>query len=525
MHGEPAALARAARPAGRDRGRRSCGCRSRPGASAVQLFDSWAGALSRGRLRAVRAAAQPGRARVAGRRRRAADPLRGRHRRAAGRRCARPAPTWSASTGGCRWTRRRAGSGRAPVVQGNLDPALLLRRLAGARAARCAGSSAEGRAAAGHIFNLGHGVLPDTDPGRADPGRRARPLAATPDGRAARRSWSSAAASPGWPPPGELADRGPTAEVIVLEAAAAVGGKLRRAEVAGVPVDVGAEAMLARRPEGVDLIHALGLGRRADHSADHRRRRCAAGGANHPLPARTMMGVPADLGRAARVRRAERRRAGPGRRRAGAPAASRRWPRTSRSVRWSRAARATRSSTGWSSRCSAASTPAGPTSCRCAATMPALAAAAAPRRRLAASRRPRRSPRRPRRPAGPARCSSRCAGGLARLAADARREPGASPCAPASPCARSRGRRPASRSTAARCPTRRADRRRRGDRGDPGGQGGAAAARARPGGGAELAGIETASMAIVTLAFAGVDAAAGQRPAGRLGRAASRSRR
>jgi uroporphyrinogen decarboxylase len=53
--------------------------------------------------------------------------------------------------------------GPVPVVQGNLDPALLfadwavlereVRRIV-----------AEGRAAAGHIFNLGHGVLPETDP-------------------------------------------------------------------------------------------------------------------------------------------------------------------------------------------------------------------------------------------------------------------------------------------------------------------------------------------------------------------------
>ncbi len=53
--------------------------------------------------------------------------------------------------------------GPAPVVQGNLDPALLLadwpvverevRRV-----------MAEGKAAGGHIFNLGHGVLPQTDP-------------------------------------------------------------------------------------------------------------------------------------------------------------------------------------------------------------------------------------------------------------------------------------------------------------------------------------------------------------------------
>jgi uroporphyrinogen decarboxylase len=55
----------------------------------------------------------------------------------------------------------RVGADRA--VQGNLDPALLLadwpvverevRRVL-----------AEGRAAPGHIFNLGHGVLPETDP-------------------------------------------------------------------------------------------------------------------------------------------------------------------------------------------------------------------------------------------------------------------------------------------------------------------------------------------------------------------------
>jgi len=56
---------------------------------------------------------------------------------------------------------RRIGPDRA--VQGNLDPALLL---AGwpvvERAARRV--LAEGRAAPGHVFNLGHGVLPETDP-------------------------------------------------------------------------------------------------------------------------------------------------------------------------------------------------------------------------------------------------------------------------------------------------------------------------------------------------------------------------
>ncbi|MGH3628526.1 MAG: uroporphyrinogen decarboxylase, partial [Sciscionella sp.] len=49
--------------------------------------------------------------------------------------------------------------GAAPVVQGNLDPALLFAPLPviGEQVRRILG---EGRAAAGHIFNLGHGVLP-----------------------------------------------------------------------------------------------------------------------------------------------------------------------------------------------------------------------------------------------------------------------------------------------------------------------------------------------------------------------------
>ncbi len=36
---------------------RSCACRPRPGPRVVQLFDSWVGVLSRGRLRGIRAAA------------------------------------------------------------------------------------------------------------------------------------------------------------------------------------------------------------------------------------------------------------------------------------------------------------------------------------------------------------------------------------------------------------------------------------------------------------------------------------
>ncbi|HET7474706.1 MAG TPA: uroporphyrinogen decarboxylase [Dermatophilaceae bacterium] len=132
------------------------------GASMVQLFDSWAGALSRAdyerfvlphSVAALSAVADLG----------------------------VPTIHFGVGTGELLTTMARAGSsvvgvdfhvsladaidrlGGSYAVQGNLDPALLfapwpvvaeqVRRILD-----------EGRAAPGHIFNLGHGVLPETDP-------------------------------------------------------------------------------------------------------------------------------------------------------------------------------------------------------------------------------------------------------------------------------------------------------------------------------------------------------------------------
>lgn len=80
-------------------------------------------------------------------------------------------------------------------------------------------------------------------------------------------------------------------EVVVLEASERIGGKLRRTEVAGVTVDVGAEAMLARRPEGIALAESLGLPIVHPTSASSR---IWSRGALRPLP-RSLMGVPMDL--------------------------------------------------------------------------------------------------------------------------------------------------------------------------------------------------------------------------------------
>jgi uroporphyrinogen decarboxylase len=132
------------------------------GAAAVQLFDSWAGALS---ARDYARFVQPHSAAVF----------------AALADADVPKVHFGVGTGellglmgeagadvvGVDWrvpldeASRRVGRDRA--VQGNLDPALLLadwpvvedevRRVL-----------AEGRSAPGHVFNLGHGVLPETDP-------------------------------------------------------------------------------------------------------------------------------------------------------------------------------------------------------------------------------------------------------------------------------------------------------------------------------------------------------------------------
>jgi oxygen-dependent protoporphyrinogen oxidase len=80
-------------------------------------------------------------------------------------------------------------------------------------------------------------------------------------------------------------------DVLLLESSPRVGGKLLRASVGGVSVDVGAEAMLNRRPEGVDLVRSLGLPIEHPTAASSR---IWTREALRPLP-RSLMGVPLDL--------------------------------------------------------------------------------------------------------------------------------------------------------------------------------------------------------------------------------------
>jgi uroporphyrinogen decarboxylase len=132
------------------------------GADAVQLFDSWAGALSEADYRTY----------VAPHSKTVLDGLAGsgipRIHFGVGTGHLLPAMTEAgADVIGVDWRTpldaASAAVGAGHAVQGNLDPAVLFapwdvieretRRIV-----------AEGRDTPGHVFNLGHGVLPDTDP-------------------------------------------------------------------------------------------------------------------------------------------------------------------------------------------------------------------------------------------------------------------------------------------------------------------------------------------------------------------------
>ncbi|AGP54444.1 protoporphyrinogen oxidase [Streptomyces rapamycinicus] len=84
------------------------------------------------------------------------------------------------------------------------------------------------------------------------------------------------------------------ARVTVLEASGRLGGKLCSGEIEGVPVDLGAESMLARRPEAVELARAVGLGDRLQPPATATASLWTRGGLR-PMPKGHVMGVPGDL--------------------------------------------------------------------------------------------------------------------------------------------------------------------------------------------------------------------------------------
>lgn len=83
--------------------------------------------------------------------------------------------------------------------------------------------------------------------------------------------------------------------VTLLEAGPRLGGKLRSGELAGLRVDLGAESVLARRPEALELARAVGLGDALQPPATATARLWTRGELR-PLPTGHVMGVPGDLG-------------------------------------------------------------------------------------------------------------------------------------------------------------------------------------------------------------------------------------
>lgn len=95
----------------------------------------------------------------------------------------------------------------------------------------------------------------------------------------------------------EVLERLPGARVTVLEGRDRLGGTLRLEEVAGHRVDVGAESLLAVRPEAVDLARRTGAAADLVSPATTSANVWSRGGL-HPLPRATLMGVPTDPGAA-----------------------------------------------------------------------------------------------------------------------------------------------------------------------------------------------------------------------------------
>ncbi|MFF5789279.1 protoporphyrinogen oxidase [Streptomyces sp. NPDC012693] len=81
--------------------------------------------------------------------------------------------------------------------------------------------------------------------------------------------------------------------VTLLEAGPRLGGKLLAGEIAGAPVDLGAESLLARRPEAIALARAVGLGDRLQAPATTTASVWSRGELV-PMPKGHVMGVPGD---------------------------------------------------------------------------------------------------------------------------------------------------------------------------------------------------------------------------------------
>lgn len=83
-------------------------------------------------------------------------------------------------------------------------------------------------------------------------------------------------------------------DVVVLEASERAGGKVLTREIGGVPLELGADAFLTRRPHPVRLARSLGLGDELVAPATGRAW-LWSDGRLRPFPGGTLFGLPADV--------------------------------------------------------------------------------------------------------------------------------------------------------------------------------------------------------------------------------------
>jgi oxygen-dependent protoporphyrinogen oxidase len=96
-----------------------------------------------------------------------------------------------------------------------------------------------------------------------------------------------------------LVERG--VNVVLVEQGTRLGGRIRTGEIAGGPVELGAEAFAVRDPHGrpsaaIELVEALGLAGSVAYPAIQKAALAMDGGLV-PFPGGTLMGVPGDLAR------------------------------------------------------------------------------------------------------------------------------------------------------------------------------------------------------------------------------------
>src|SRR5690349_16319936 len=79
----------------------------------------------------------------------------------------------------------------------------------------------------------------------------------------------------------------------LFEASTRLGGLVRTEHVGGFTIEAGADAMLAQKPAALDLCKALGLEANLISPRDPKTAFVLHHGVLHPLPAPSMLGIPA----------------------------------------------------------------------------------------------------------------------------------------------------------------------------------------------------------------------------------------